>query len=326
MKRRLVAAVVIGVVLISLVVGLVSVYSSPGRNLAPGRTAGTVAVIPITGAIVSGRVAPGLFSSQTGSEEIIARLRQAAENPGVRAVVLRLNSPGGTAAGAQEIAAEVDRLRRSGKKVVASMGDVAASGAYWIACRADKIVANPGTLTGSIGVIMQTQDLRGLYSKLGISTETFKSGPHKDMGSPSRPVTPDERQIFQGMVKDIYDQFIHTVSEGRRMELDRVKPLADGRVFTGRQAKDLGLVDELGNLRDAVRLAGRLAGLGPEPRVTELGPRGWWPDLLAGTFYSRDWGFPRRGTYSAIWLLCLPCLPLDLVDGGIDLPGPAGEF
>ncbi|MBE3587361.1 MAG: signal peptide peptidase SppA [Thermoanaerobacteraceae bacterium] len=310
MKKRLVAVVVIGVVLLSLVAGMVSVLSGPGGDLARGRGTGTVAVIPITGTIVSGRAAPGIFSVQTGSEEVIARLRRAAEDPSVRAVVLRLNSPGGTAAGAQEIAAEVDRLKAGGKKVVASMGDAAASGAYWIACRADRIVANPGTLTGSIGVIMQVQDMQSLYNKLGIATRTFKSGPHKDMGSPSRPVTPEEQQIFQGMVDDIYDQFLQTVAGGREMDLERVKSLADGRVFTGRQARELGLVDELGNLRDAIRVAGRLAGLGDEPRVTDLSPRGLWSDIWGGTALS-GWRSWRPETQTAIWLLAPLCLPLE---------------
>ncbi len=309
MKKRLVAAVVCMAVLLSLGAGLVSVFSRPAGGLKVSHGAGTVAIIPITGTIVSGRVTPGLFSPGTGSEEVMERLRQAARDPAVKAVVLRLNSPGGTAAGAQEIAAEVDNLRRSGKKVVVSMGDAAASGAYWIASRADKIVANPGTLTGSIGVIMQTQDLQGLYNKLGINTRTFKSGPYKDMGSPSRPVTPEERNIFQGMVDDIYDQFLRAVSEGRKMELDRVRKLADGRVYTGRQAQKLGLVDELGNLRDAVRLAGRLAGLGPDPVTTELGPRGFWSEILSGTLLPEGFGSAFPDNKTAIWLICPPCLP-----------------
>ncbi|MGB9802488.1 signal peptide peptidase SppA [Desulfofundulus sp.] len=322
MKRRFVAAVVCVVVLLSLVAGLVSVLSRPAAGIRVYRGAGAVAVIPITGTIVSGRVSPGLFSSAgTGSEEVMDRLRRAAQDPGVKAVVLRLNSPGGTAAGAQEIAAEVDNLRKSGKKVVASMGDAAASGAYWIASRADKIVANPGTLTGSIGVIMQTQDLQGLYSKLGISTRTFKSGPHKDMGSPSRPVTPEEQDIFQGMVNDIYDQFLRAVAEGRKMELDRVKKLADGRVYTGRQAQKLGLVDELGNLRDAIRLAGRLAGLGPDPVTTDLGPRSFWSEILSGVISDQGPGSAFPDTKTAIWLLCPPCLPPGPEEDTLRFPG-----
>lgn len=323
MKKRFIAAAVCLAVLLSLGAGLVSVLGrADGRIRVAGNT-GTVAIIAINGTIVSGRAGAGLFSTGTGSEEVMEQLRRASRDPAIKAVVLRLNSPGGTAAGAQEIAAEVDRLRKSGRKVVASMGDTAASGAYWIASRADKIVANPGTLTGSIGVIMQTQDLQGLYGKLGINTRTFKSGPYKDMGSPNRPVTPAEQDIFQSMVDDIYDQFLHAVSEGRKMDLDRVRELADGRVYTGRQAQKLGLVDELGNLRDAVRLAGRLAGLGPEPAITELGPRGIWPPgFLAGTF-SPFRGSGNSDLPTAIWLICPPCLP-PVTDGDelvFPLPG-----
>lgn len=285
MKRKVIAGVVVGIVLLSLVIGVaVAARRTAGEGAALyGRPAGAVGVISINGVIMCGRTSSGFWGTQTGSEDVVNRLRTAARDPGIRAVVLRLNSPGGTASGAQEIAAEVDGLRRAGKKVVASMGDVAASGAYWIASRADKVIANPGTLTGSIGVIMQTQDLRGLYEKIGVGTETFKSGPHKDMGSPARAVTPEERAIFQSMVDDIYEQFLAAVAEGRKMSLADIRRLADGRVFTGRQAREAGLVDELGNYREAVGIAGQLAGLGRDPRVVELGPRGLWQELLGGS-------------------------------------------
>ena len=285
MKRKIIAGVVVGIVLLSLVIWIaVAVTRTPGEGaVAYGRSAGAVGVIAINGVITCGRSSSGFWGAQAGSEDVIARLREAAGNPEIKAVVLRLNSPGGTASGAQEIAGEVDRLRRAGKRVVASMGDVAASGAYWIASRTDKIIANPGTLTGSIGVIMQTQDLRGLYEKIGVDTETFKSGPHKDMGSPARAVTPEERAIFQSMVDDIYQQFLTTVAEGRKMNPADVRRLADGRVFTGRQAREAGLVDELGNYREAISAAGQMAGLGRDPRVIELGPRGLWQELLGGS-------------------------------------------
>lgn len=284
MKRKVIAGVVLGVVLLSLAIGVAVVATrTAGEGAAVYGRAGAVGVISINGVITCGRSSSGFWGAQTGSEDVIARLREAARDPEIKAVVLRLNSPGGTASGAQEIAGEVDRLRRAGKKVVASMGDVAASGAYWIASRTDKIIANPGTLTGSIGVIMQTQDLRGLYEKIGVGTETFKSGPHKDMGSPARAVTPEERTIFQSMVDDIYEQFLTTVAEGRKMNPADVRSLADGRVFTGRQARQAGLVDELGNYRQAISVAGQLAGLGRDPRVIELGPRGLWQELLGGS-------------------------------------------
>lgn len=315
MKRKLVAGIVVGIVLVSLVAGVaVTARKTAGEGPAGyGRRGGAVGIISISGVIVCGRDRSGLFGGQTGSETVIEWLRAAARDPEIKAVVLRLNSPGGTASGAQEIAAEVDRLRGTGKKVVASMGDVAASGAYWIASRADRIVANPGTLTGSIGVIMQTQDLRGLYEKIGVGTETFKSGPHKDMGSPARGVTDEEKKIFQSMVDDIYEQFLAAVAEGRKMDVAALRSLADGRVFTGRQAFRAGLVDELGNYRAAVGIAGDLAGLGSDPRVVELGPKGLWQELLGGSRES-VWkeflkpALPGRveepAGYPALWLLC----------------------
>lgn len=320
MRRKIIAGAVVGIVLLSLVIWIAVVATrTPGEGVVYGRSAGAVGVIAINGVITCGRSSSGFWGAQTGSEDVLVRLREAARNPEIKAVVLRLNSPGGTASGAQEIAGEVDRLRQAGKKVVASMGDVAASGAYWIASRTDKIIANPGTLTGSIGVIMQTQDLQGLYEKIGVGTETFKSGPHKDMGSPARAVTPDERAIFQSMVDDIYQQFLTTVAEGRKMSPADVRRLADGRVFTGRQAREAGLVDELGNYREAISAAGQMAGLGRDPRVIEMGPRGLWQELLGGSrkaafgdLLQLDAFFAGQGEvkstekqviYPAIWLL-----------------------
>jgi len=286
LKPKVVAGVLLGIVIFSLVIGFAVIGSKKtGRGIAgENRAGGVVGVISITGPIISGRSVSSFWGAQTGSEDILNQLRKAAADTNIRAVVLRLNSPGGTAAGAQEIASEVDKLRRTaGKKVVVSMGDTSTSGAYWIASRAEKIVANPGTLTGSIGVIMQTEDLQKFYNKIGISTNTFKSGPHKDMGSPNRPVTPEEQTIFQSMIDDIYDQFLTAVAEGRNMDRQAVRPLADGRVFTGRQAKEVGLIDELGGYHEAIALAGDLAGLGTEPEVVELGPGQFWRSLLSGT-------------------------------------------
>ncbi|MEW5762450.1 MAG: signal peptide peptidase SppA [Bacillota bacterium] len=295
-RRRLLAGAVLGLVLVSLVVAAVFGL----RGGAPGRPAygDAVGVVRIEGVILGGE-GGGLLGGALGADGIVEQLRAAADDPSIRAVVLRLNSPGGSAAASQEIGAEVDRLRRTGKKVVASMGDTAASGAYWIAAKADRIVANPATITGSIGVIIQTQHLVGLYQKLGIATETIKSGPHKDMGAPDRLLTPEERRIFQSMVDDIYNQFVTVVARGRKMDAAKVRQLADGRVFTGNQARELGLVDELGDFRDAVRLAGRLAGIKGEPRVVELGPKNLWRDLFGGL---------QNTAVPGAWLLLWPPL------------------
>ena len=161
------------------------------------------------------------------------------------------------------------------------MGDTAASGAYWIASVCDVIVANPTTLTGSIGVRMDVTDLQGLYDKLGIETHTFKSGTMKDMGASDREITPEEQTVFQGIIDDMYGQFVDVVAEGRKMDRNAVLALADGRVFTGRQAKDLGLVDQLGNYYDAIRLAGERAGIGENPETTTFYEAGFWESIFS---------------------------------------------
>ncbi|MDF9407608.1 signal peptide peptidase SppA [Pelotomaculum isophthalicicum JI] len=285
MSRKIIAGIILGLVALSVVLS----FNLRTGNRTPrqsGSDKGKVGVIYIEGTIASGQSDTGLLSSGVSSEEIAATIRKAARDPEIGAVVIRLNSPGGTPAASQEIGLEIERLRQSGKKVVASMGDVAASGAYWVAACTDQIVANPGTMTGSIGVIMQTPNLQGLYDKLGISEETFKSGPYKDMGSSSRPVTTDERAIFQSMIDDIYNQFVDAVAKGRHKDVLEIRKLADGRVFTGRQAIELGLVDQLGDFHDAVLLAGKLAGLSGEPVIAELGYKNIWRNFLGGAWES----------------------------------------
>lgn len=293
MKKKVIAGIVLGIVALTIVFAAVG---KPGNKPAgSARGNGEVGIIYIEGVIANGQSGSS-FGGQAASEEIASALREAARDPGLKAVVIRLNSPGGTAAAAQEIGAEVDRLRKSGKKVVASMGDTAASGAYWIAAGTDQIVANPGTMTGSIGVIMELYDLQGLYEKIGVDTETFKSGPYKDMGSSSRSTTPEERAIFQSMIDDIYSQFVEHVAQGRHKDVAEVRKMADGRVYTGRQAKELGLVDQLGDFHDAVVLAGNLAGIPGEPTVVELGPRNVFRELFGITgknaFWQSAWPFP----------------------------------
>lgn len=299
MMKKIIAGIVLGVIALTLIIAIaVNPVSRSAAGTEIGK--GEIGVVYIEGAITSDRGGGGLLEAQTGSGEIAAILRRASRDPGLKAVVIRLNSPGGTAAAAQEIGAELERLRKSGKKVVASMGDTAASGAYWIAAGADQIVANPGTLTGSIGVIMERFDLQGLYGKIGVDTETFKSGPYKDMGSSARSSTPEERAIFQSMIDDIYSQFIDHVAWGRHKDPAEIRPLADGRVFTGRQAKELGLVDQLGDFHDAVLLAGSLAGIEGEPTIVELGQRNIFRELFSGAGGNTFWGavgsiLPRQG-------------------------------
>ncbi|MEW6214035.1 MAG: signal peptide peptidase SppA [Nitrospirota bacterium] len=202
----------------------------------------------------------------TDSKNTIDEIKEYLKDPSVKAIVLRIDSPGGAVAPAQEIYEEV-RKATTKKKVVVSMGSVAASGGYYIASPATKIIANAGTLTGSIGVIMEIPNIEGLMNKLGIKTEVVKSGRHKDIASVFRGIKKEEREILQGVLDNVHEQFIKAVAEGRKMVLNDVKKIADGRVFTGEQALKAGLVDELGNLEDAVKAAARLSGIKGEPVV-----------------------------------------------------------
>ncbi|MBM3306993.1 MAG: signal peptide peptidase SppA [Candidatus Eisenbacteria bacterium] len=203
------------------------------------------------------------------SRDIVSDLRTMGEDAGIRAVVLRVDSPGGGVAASQEIYDEVVRLRDGGTPVVVSMGSVAASGGYYVACAADSIIANAGTITGSIGVIMEFAHFEELFGKIGIGFDTVKSGEFKDIGSLSRQLTERERELLQLTIDDIHAQFVDAVALERGMTADDVLRIADGRILSGRQALEAGLVDRLGSLRDAIAVAGRLGGIKGRPKVQE---------------------------------------------------------
>ncbi len=204
------------------------------------------------------------------SQTTIGELKRFSENPSVKAIVIRIDSPGGGVVPSQEIYDAVKRIRsKNNKAVIASMGSVAASGGYYIAAATDRIVANPGTLTGSIGVIMETANVEGLLQKIGVEGVVIKSGKYKDVGSPLRKMSADERGLLQAVMDDVHKQFIEAVAEGRSLELRAAQALADGRIFTGRQAKEAKLVDELGDLEDAIQLAAEVVGIEGEPKVVE---------------------------------------------------------
>ena len=253
-----------------------------------------VALIHVEGVIVGGRGQGGLLGDGGGMDSVIRQIQAARDDETVRAVVLRINSPGGSAPASQEVGEELKKLRSAGKPVIASMGDIAASGGYWIAALCDRIYANPGTITGSIGIYIPYANYEELFKKIGVHGEKIKSGPHKDMLSPERPMTAAERAILQEMVDDLYDQFVAVVAEGRKMEPDRVRRLADGRIYTGRQAKKLGLVDEMGTQEDAVNAAARLAGIAGKPAVHEVGRGGLWEMLLGADGQSLFDGLASR--------------------------------
>ncbi len=224
-----------------------------------------VAVIPLYGVITQGSSS---HSWERGSQQIAKRIKTLAGKKEVKAIVLDINSPGGSVGAVQEIYSAVLRAKAETKKpFVARFGDVSASGGYYVASACDVIVAQPGTITGSIGVIFSVSNFEGLMKKVGMRSEVIKSGKFKDMGSMSREMTPEERKLLQAMIDDSYDQFVTAVSQGRKMDVEKVKLLADGRIYTGRQGKEAGLVDKLGDLQDALDEAGELAKIGKNPRV-----------------------------------------------------------
>ncbi len=219
------------------------------------------------------------------SKDTIEELKRYDKNPSIKGIILRIDSPGGAVVPSQEIYEEVKKIRDARKKtIVTSMGSVAASGGYYIAAGTERIIANPGSITGSIGVIMELANIEGLLKKIGIEPVVIKSGEHKDVGSIFRGMTEEERKLLQGLMDDVHSQFIEAVAKGRGLKLEVVRALADGRVFTGRQAKDAGLVDELGNLEDAVKITAKLAKIEGEPRVIERGKRLSILDLMKDRF------------------------------------------
>jgi protease-4 len=203
------------------------------------------------------------------SESTIEQLKKFVKDDSVKAIVLRINSPGGGVAPSQEIYEEVKKARAK-KPILASLGALAASGGYYIACATQRVYANPGTITGSIGVIMPFMNVKDLVEKLGVKGMTVKSGAFKDMGSPLRDMTPGERELLQGVVDNVHLQFVNAVADGRNLDREDVLRIADGRIFTGEQAKGLGLVDVLGNLEDAISDAGKIGKISGEPKVVTL--------------------------------------------------------
>ncbi|MHB1049616.1 MAG: signal peptide peptidase SppA [Bacteroidota bacterium] len=230
---------------------------------------GTVAIIELIEPIVS-------------SQNIVRQFKRYRENVGVRAIVFRIESPGGGVAPSQEIYEEVKKTREYGKPVVVSMGSVAASGGYYAALGANRIVANPGTITGSIGVISQFMHVNGLLEKIGVSSTTIKSGRLKDSGSPFRAMEPADKKYFQEMIDDVHDQFISAVAEERKLPKESVRKLADGRVYTGRKAYELHLIDTLGTYQDAIMIAAELAGIDRSPKIIKEKKKEKLSDMLFG--------------------------------------------
>ncbi len=205
----------------------------------------------------------------TTADETVRQFKKYRDDSSIRGILFRVNSPGGGVVASQEIYDEVKKTLAAGKPVVVSMGALAASGGYYVSCGATRIVANPGTLTGSIGVISQFMEIDTLLHKLGISSNTIKSGKLKDAGTPFRPMTEDDKRYFQKLMDDVHRQFIAAVERERHLEHDSVVAYADGRVFTGEEAVRLGLVDTLGSYEDAIAIAARAAKISGEPTLVK---------------------------------------------------------
>jgi protease-4 len=242
--------------------------SLEGRDLATGPA---VAIVRVEGVILTGDAPTDPFSTSTGaySGVVVSHLKQAEEDSSVKAVVLRVDSPGGSVVASQEIHQQMLAMT---KPVVVSMGELAASGGYYVSAPADEIFANPATLTGSIGVISQFINVSDLLKEYGVEVATVKSGAFKDEGSPFRPMTEEELAVWQAIIDEAYAGFVQVVADGRGLPVDTVKALADGRVYTGQQALHLGLVDQLDNLPGAVQRAAELGGIEGKPRIVEYQP------------------------------------------------------
>ena len=215
----------------------------------------------------------------TSSDEILKQLRKFRKKSSVKAIVLRINSPGGTVAPAQEIYREIEKVRKK-KPVVSSIETVGASAAYYIASNSDKIVCSAGTITGSIGVIMMLPEIDKIIEKIGVSVNVIKAGKFKDIGTGFRPLTGEERNILENFANSIHEQFISDVAAGRKdkIEKEKLRTIADGQFFTGEKAKEIGLVDTIGNFYDAVKIAAELGGIKTEPELVY--PKKKWGGLI----------------------------------------------
>lgn len=316
--RRFFGALVSLLLFLSVVLALVLLFQKPKAEPLPTRIPSDLPVIPwnfqssfkdgvglftIYGPLQIEN-APGIFPlNVSGADMLVRRLERFVKNKNIKALVLRINSPGGSVGASQEIYEAVRRVRQSGIPVVASFGDVAASGGYYIACAADSIVANRGSVTGSIGVIIGSVDLSRLLKRWDIGFNIIKSKEHKDILAYWREMTPKEREILQNTVNRIYGQFLSAVSEGRRMSMADVEKLADGSILSGEEAVNAGLVDRLGTLHDAVALAARLAGIEGEPHVIQEVPN---PADIVSALFSAAWRSRPAGGWDGLSMEHVP--------------------
>ena len=246
--------------LVLILFALIGILSLASEWIPEQRAQNRIGVIDVTGII-------------SGSQHIVTQVKKFRQDKRIRGIVLRIDSPGGSVGPSQEIYDEVLKTRESGKTIYASMGAMAASGGYYIASAAEKIFANPGTLTGSIGVIMAFTNAKGLIEKIGLQPKIIKAGKYKDIGSPARDMTKKERNLLQSVVDDVHQQFIEAIASGRGISIEEVTTIADGRIFTGRQANALNLVDELGGLQATIDQLSDKVGIIGEPKIVNEKPR-----------------------------------------------------
>lgn len=258
--RKIIIYIATVFILLSIIAGSMYIILG-GKDF--GISENRVEVIYVQGVMLTGSIPAG-FGIAT-SEEITKSLKDASEDDGVKAIVMRINSPGGSPAAAEEIVAAMKKIK---KPIVISMGDVAASAAYYISAPADRIIANPDTITGSIGVIWVFQNRSAFYEKDGSSFYISKSGEFKDMGGDWRGLSDEEKRFADQTIAEAYSRFVKEVAEGRNLSLSKVKDIADGRVYTGAKAREIGLVDDFGSLDDAVDVAASLGGILGKPEVT----------------------------------------------------------
>ncbi|MBI4966074.1 MAG: signal peptide peptidase SppA [Desulfomonile tiedjei] len=262
-----IAFIVAGFIIIAAGVAVILNADEETAGLSEVFEAGNkVGVVQLEGTIIS-------------ADTVLKQLRKFRKKSSIKAIVIRINSPGGTVAPAQEIYREIEKTKKK-KPVVVSMETVSASAAYYIASNANTIVCSQGTITGSIGVIMMLPQIQKVIEKIGVDVNVIKAGKYKDIGSAVRPLTEDERNILETFAKEIHEQFISDVAAGRKGKIDKEKlvSIADGRFFTGEKAKELGLVDKIGNFYDAVRIAGQLGGIKGEPELVY--PKKKWDSYL----------------------------------------------
>ncbi len=286
-RKTVIVLVVVGATVVTVFLGLMLAFFIAGSQseVSGLKTWGKgLGYIEIEGTIVD-------------ATETVRQLKALEHNSQVKGILIRVDSPGGVVTPSHEIYEEIRRVRDGGMPIIVSMGTLAASGGYYVSAPATRIVANPQTLTGSIGVIMEFPVLRGVMDKIGVKIEVVKSRVHKDIGSPFRDMTDQDRELLQGVVTDAYDQFVTIVSTERKIPEDSVRAFADGRIMTGRQALALRLVDTLGTFEDAKRIAASLCGIEGEPRLIRPSRRlkSWVLELLEGTAEGLfgGFGFPR---------------------------------